>query len=337
MVAVIDQSGSMADCHCTGDSRDNANPSGTRGFEKVDIAKEAILRAAEALAPTDQLGVVGFNENAHWAVRTGPIDFGALGEGLDFGADGNTNIYAGLKAAYDDLIANPASLRHIILITDGWSTSGAYDELLDDMRAAGITLSTIGTGGGSAQVLRRLAEESGGRYYDAADATTIPDIFLRETIRTAGEQIVEETFQPIPSAPSEILEGLEGGESIVTTGSFYVRAERERLGPQVERTSPASVRVVVGAQGFQPARVDLPVGQPTEITFLRTTDQTCATEVVFADLQLRQALPLGEPVTVELPPQVRRATAHVGREQGRRHGRGHELRRANLDASVRNG
>ena len=79
------------------------------------------------------------------------------------------------------------------------------------MQAAGITLSTIGTGGGSAQVLRRLAEESGGRYYDAADATTIPDIFLRETIRTAGEQIVEETFQPIPSASSEILDGLDAG------------------------------------------------------------------------------------------------------------------------------
>jgi len=211
MVAVVDRSGSMADCHCTGDSRDTANPSGTRGFEKVDIAKEAILRAAEALAPTDQLGVVTFNENAHWAVRTAPIDFGALGAGLGFAADGNTNIYAGLEAAYDDLVNNPSSLRHIILITDGWSTSGAYDALLADMREAGITLSTIGTGGGSAQVLRRLAEQSGGRYYDAADATTIPDIFLRETIRTAGEQIVEETFQPIPSASSEILDGLDAG------------------------------------------------------------------------------------------------------------------------------
>ena len=211
MVAVVDQSGSMADCHCTGDSRDTANPSGTRGFEKVDIAKEAILRAAEAMAPTDQLGVVTFNENAHWQVRTAPIDFGALDAGLDFGADGNTNIYAGLKAAYDDLIRNPASLRHIVLITDGWSTSGAYDALLTDMREAGITLSTIGTGGGSAQILRRLADESGGRYYDAVDATTIPDIFLRETIRTAGEQIVEETFQPIPSASSEILDGLDAG------------------------------------------------------------------------------------------------------------------------------
>jgi uncharacterized membrane protein len=211
MVAVVDKSGSMADCHCTGDSRDNANPSGTRGFEKVDIAKEAILRAAEALAPTDQLGVVTFDQNAHWAVRTAPIDFGALGNGLGFPADGNTNIFAGLKAAYDDLVNNPATLRHIILITDGWSTHGAYDDLLEDMQAAGITLSTIGTGGGSAGLLERLAEEAGGRYYDAADATTIPDIFLRETIRTAGEQIVEETFQPIPSASSEILDGLDAG------------------------------------------------------------------------------------------------------------------------------
>lgn len=211
MVAVVDRSGSMADCHCTGDSRDNANPSGTRGFEKVDIAKEAILRAAEALAPTDQLGVVAFDQNAHWAVRTAPIDFGTLQEGLAFGADGQTNIFAGLQAAYEDLVDNPATLRHIILITDGWSQSGAYDQLLEDMQAAGITLSTIGTGGGSAQMLRRLAEESGGRYYDAADATTIPDIFLRETVRTAGEQIVEERFQPIPSAPSEILRGLDAG------------------------------------------------------------------------------------------------------------------------------
>jgi Ca-activated chloride channel family protein len=210
LVAVVDQSGSMADCHCTGDARDTAT-SGTRGFEKVAIAKEAILRAAEALSPADQLGVVTFNENAHWAVRTAPVDFGTLEEGLGFRADGQTNIYAGLKAAYDDLVNNPARLRHIILITDGWSRSGAYDELLEDMRAAGITLSTIGTGGGSADILRRLAEQSGGRYYDAGDATTIPDIFLRETIRTAGEQIVEEAFQPIPSAPSEVLRGMDPG------------------------------------------------------------------------------------------------------------------------------
>jgi len=209
LVAVVDKSGSMADCHCTSDT--GGAGSGSRGFEKVDIAKEAILRAADALSPTDQLGVVAFDEAAHWAVRTAPIDVLGLQNSLGFQADGQTNIYAGLKAAYDDLVQNPAKLRHIILITDGWSRSGAYDELLADMKAAGITLSTIGTGGGSADILRRLAEQSGGRYYNAPDATAIPDIFLKETIRTAGEQIVEETFQPVPSTPSEILRGLDAG------------------------------------------------------------------------------------------------------------------------------
>jgi RND family efflux transporter MFP subunit len=107
---------------------------------------------------------------------------------------------------------------------------------------------------------------------------------------TAGEQV-------------EILEGLGDGESIVTTGSFYVRAERERLGSQAERAAPASVRVEVGAQGFQPAHVRLPPGQRTQITFVRTTDQTCATEVVFPQLEIRRPLPLDSPVVVDLPPQ----------------------------------
>ncbi|MDP9271149.1 MAG: VWA domain-containing protein [Chloroflexota bacterium] len=210
LVAVVDKSGSMADCHCTSDNRGTAQ-SGQRGFEKVDIAKEAIIRAAEALTPTDQLGVVAFDSSAHWAVHTAPVDVNTLQNGLGFQADGQTNIYAGLKAAYDDLLKNPAKLRHIILITDGWSQSGAYDQFLADLKKAGITLSTIGTGGGSAQVLRTLAERSGGRYYNADDATKIPDIFLKETIQTAGERVVEERFQPVPSAPSEILRGLDAG------------------------------------------------------------------------------------------------------------------------------
>ena len=202
MVAVVDKSGSMADCHCTGDSRDSANPSGAariREGRHRQGGDPARRRGPGADRPARRRGLRRERPlgGAHRADR-----LRGLGEGLGFSADGNTNIYAGLKAAYDDLIRNPAKLRHIILITDGWSTSGAYDELLADMRAAGITLSTIGTGGGSAQILRRLAEQSGGRYYDAADATTIPDIFLRETIRTAGEQIVEED---VPADPVDAV------------------------------------------------------------------------------------------------------------------------------------
>ena len=62
-----------------------------------------------------------------------------------------------------------ATRRHIILLTDGWSSSGQYDDILKQMKAAGITLSTVGAGGGSNPFLEQLARNGGGRFYDAAN------------------------------------------------------------------------------------------------------------------------------------------------------------------------
>ena len=46
---------------------------GIAGVRKVDIGKEAILRAAAALTERDELGVVAFDEQAHWVVKTAPL------------------------------------------------------------------------------------------------------------------------------------------------------------------------------------------------------------------------------------------------------------------------
>ena len=59
------------------------------------------------------------------------------------------------------------------------------------MKAAGITLSTVGAGGGSNPFLEGLAKQGGGRFYDAANPASIPDIFLKETQQVSGEQIVD--------------------------------------------------------------------------------------------------------------------------------------------------
>jgi plastocyanin domain-containing protein len=45
----------------------------------------------------------------------------------------------------------------------------------------------------------------------------------------------------------------------------------------------------------------VPAGVPLQLTFIRTTDATCATEIVIPDLEIRQALPLNQKVTVEIP------------------------------------
>lgn len=211
LVVVIDKSGSMDACHCN--TFDQGGGSQIAGVRKVDIGKEAILRAAAALTARDEIGVVAFDEAAHWVIRTTPLGTvdDLAGRIAGIAPDGQTNIFAGLDEAVKSLEGARATRRHIILLTDGWSRSGAYEEILNRMKAAGITLSTVGAGGGAAPILAELARRGGGRYYPAPNPAAIPDIFLKETERVAGQQIVEEPFHPIQVGSSPILRGLESG------------------------------------------------------------------------------------------------------------------------------
>jgi Putative glutamine amidotransferase len=77
------------------------------------------------------------------------------------------------------------------------------------MKAAGITLSTVGAGGGANPFLEQLAKQGGGRFYAAANVASIPDIFLKETEQVAGQQIIEEPFFPILAGASPIVRGLD--------------------------------------------------------------------------------------------------------------------------------
>jgi uncharacterized membrane protein len=215
LVVVIDKSGSMDACHCN--SFNGGNPGGggsqVEGVRKVDIGKEAILRAAAAMSASDQLGVVAFDQDANWVVRTQPLGgiSNLQGQIAGISPNGQTNIFAGLDQAVKSLEGTTATRRHIILLTDGWSSSGQYDSILRQMRADGITLSTVGAGGGSNPFLEGLARDGGGRFYNATNPASIPDIFLKETQQVAGQQIVEETFHPIQTSSSPILRGISEG------------------------------------------------------------------------------------------------------------------------------
>jgi plastocyanin domain-containing protein len=63
-----------------------------------------------------------------------------------------------------------------------------------------------------------------------------------------------------------------------------------------------SAKILVNEQGFEPAKVTLRAGTPARLTFVRTTDKTCGTEVVFPSLNIKRALPLNEPVIIEFTP-----------------------------------
>jgi hypothetical protein len=68
--------------------------------------------------------------------------------------------------------------------------------------------------------------------------------------------------------------------------------------------APGALRVTADRHGFSPASLNVPAGAPGSkiaVQFVRTTDETCATEVVFPDLGVKRDLPLNQIVAVELP------------------------------------
>ncbi|MBN1660228.1 MAG: VWA domain-containing protein [Anaerolineae bacterium] len=211
LVLAVDKSGSMGRCHCDNPDLNQSYVRQEVGQPKVDIAKEAIMRAAAALGPLDYLGVVAFDTNAHWAVDLAPVsDPAALEQSIGaIEAVGQTNLRAGVEAAYASLQGVDAHLKHIILLTDGWVHTGELTALARQMQEQGVTLSVVAAGEGSAEYLEGLAHEGGGRYYPAEDILRVPDFFLKETVKAVGQYIVEEAFYPLPSAPGSMLRGLD--------------------------------------------------------------------------------------------------------------------------------
>ena len=77
-------------------------------------------------------------------------------------------------------------------------------------------------------------------------------------------------------------------------------------------TGPAGeVAITVTDDGFRPERVDVPKGAPLTLVFTRTSDKTCATDVIFGRLGKTYPLPLNQPVRVEIPQGVQDTLGYV--------------------------
>jgi plastocyanin domain-containing protein len=66
---------------------------------------------------------------------------------------------------------------------------------------------------------------------------------------------------------------------------------------------PQTVKVAVTDAGFVPAQVKVRSGQPVVFLVTRTTDETCAKEIVIADAHIRQDLPLNQEVRIAFTPE----------------------------------
>lgn len=186
--------------------------SGSMAGEKIEMAKEAAARSIRLLRADDRAAILAFDSVPQWVAPLTPLterDELELAVGEIYAA-GGTDIYPAVAAGFESLREVEADVKHVILLTDGQSgASGDYPALLDRMRAARVTLSTVAVGGDAdTTLLQALARLGRGRYHFAATPRAIPQIFSSETLMAARTVLVDQQFLPAAASTSPILRGL---------------------------------------------------------------------------------------------------------------------------------
>ena len=157
------------------------------GVPKIAMAQAAARGAlAFLLKHRDQVGIVGFEIKPKVLVpltRVEPADVGEIEHVINtIPANGGTNIYKGLAAGVKEIERSKAKDRHIILLTDGISEPGSYQQLVPGLKKGKISVATVALGAeADFKLLREIAADTGGNYYATEDARQLPKIFDKET------------------------------------------------------------------------------------------------------------------------------------------------------------
>ena len=210
IVLVIDKSGSMLG-------------------SKIEMALEASSATVDFLSDRDSVGVIAFDSDAYEVVGLTKVeDKKAIIDKIGtIQALGGTNMYPGIKMAYDWLQASDAQLKHIIVMSDGQSEPGDFRGIAHSVRDAGMTLSTVALGDDADfSTMQFLAEVGGGRFYAADTPDKLPRIFTREAFLASKSTIIEEPFVPRFVRATQATNGIDWG-SAPPLGGYVGTAERD--------------------------------------------------------------------------------------------------------------
>ncbi len=182
------------------------------------LAVKVCKKAVDNLSGKDSVGVLIFGPgNNQWVV---PMQKAQNKTGIKNAINGMQAMdmpdFDGIfRMALSSLKTTNASVKHMILMSDG-DPSPPSPSLLNECQQQKITVSTIcyfshdGAQGPSAQVMRRIANMTGGKFYYLEKAEDLPQIFIKEAQRVARSLIVNKTFVPQVRTPSPVLTGVEG-------------------------------------------------------------------------------------------------------------------------------
>lgn len=157
--------------------------SGSMHGSKMDTVKDAIVASVKALNPEDRVAVVVFDSEAHVLVQlqraANRTRIGAEVARLQSG--GGTNIFPGLKEAFELLNQSPQARKHVVLLSDGEAPTDGIDDLVKNMRDGKMTISTVAVEGADEKLLQSISTQGGGRHYKVTDLKLLSSTFVKET------------------------------------------------------------------------------------------------------------------------------------------------------------
>ena len=200
---IIDASGSMG--------------SPVMGSNKTQqqIADESTAQAIATLDRNDLVQVIAFDSAYNVVVplapNTDPLRSAKIVRGISPG--GGTDMYPPLRRAANDLAKAEASVKHVVLLTDGVSSGSVQDgvQIAQRMNALGITVSTIAIGDGAdRQTLAAIAQQGGGSFYEVIDPNLLPRVLIKEVRVVRKPEVREAPFIPIDlRSGSPVTDGIE--------------------------------------------------------------------------------------------------------------------------------
>jgi uncharacterized membrane protein len=183
--------------------------------------QKRIARAAmEVLGPMDYCGVLEYTALGDawlWGGQVGMLRVGENRAAMINRLSRLTpqdmpDFEPSMRLALNSLIKTPASIKHMIIISDGDPTppsTGIISQFANNQ----IKISTVAVGAHGQvghQTLQKIATQTGGNYYVASNPSALPKIFVREAMRVSRPLVYEPDggLQPKITYPHEIVQGL---------------------------------------------------------------------------------------------------------------------------------
>lgn len=176
--------------------------------------------ALEVLGPMDYCGVVQYGtlgDSWLWGGNLGMLRVGenraAMINRLRAMTPGDMpDFQPSMQMALASLVKTPASVKHMIIISDGDPTPPA-NGVLTQFAANQIKISTVAVGAHGQvghQTLQNIATKTGGNYYVATNPAALPKIFQREAMRVSRPLVYEPDGGALPQVTyaHEIVQGM---------------------------------------------------------------------------------------------------------------------------------